>query len=367
MKLTPLDIRHKEFKRGMRGYVDGEVDEFLDEVADEFERLFKENIELSERVETLQGRSTGTASRRRCRRRWSRRRRSAEELKVNATKEAQLILHEAELKARQMVNDSYADKQAIEQSMVMLKSAEEDFRFKFRALLEGYLKQLDETPDVAEKAASAGPPHAERTSRRGDQGGDRARRARGAGAGRPSAAAVRRGAARRPRRPARLPSAGRTRADGTSAPGLAGRRPDAALAADRAGAGRRASAEQDAHPPRGESDDLLADVEHGVDDERVQVVRPGPLRRHGRRRGSPSGSRRARRAASSPACADGRLRVRVAAPAREGPRQRELVPFARRAAGGAPQDVVRRHRRDGRRKVVRVAASQRTGARALRL
>ena len=54
MKLTPLDIRHKEFKRGMRGYVDGEVDEFLDEVADEFERLFKENIELTERGEALQ-------------------------------------------------------------------------------------------------------------------------------------------------------------------------------------------------------------------------------------------------------------------------------------------------------------------------
>ena len=36
MKLTPLDIRHKEFKRAMRGYADVEVDEFLDEVADEF-------------------------------------------------------------------------------------------------------------------------------------------------------------------------------------------------------------------------------------------------------------------------------------------------------------------------------------------
>ena len=50
MKLTPLDIRHKDFKRGLRGYADSEVDEFLDEVADEFERLFKENIELSEQV-----------------------------------------------------------------------------------------------------------------------------------------------------------------------------------------------------------------------------------------------------------------------------------------------------------------------------
>ncbi len=54
MKLTPLDIRHKEFKRGMRGYSDVEVDEFLDNVADEFERVFKENIELSERLEAMQ-------------------------------------------------------------------------------------------------------------------------------------------------------------------------------------------------------------------------------------------------------------------------------------------------------------------------
>ena len=38
MKLTPLDIRHKEFKRGMRGYTEVDVDEFLDNVADEFER-----------------------------------------------------------------------------------------------------------------------------------------------------------------------------------------------------------------------------------------------------------------------------------------------------------------------------------------
>src|ERR1019366_6439108 len=107
MKLTPLDIRHKEFKRGMRGYVDGEVDEFLDEIA--------------------------------------------EELRANAQKEAQLMLSEAELKARQMVNDSYADKQAVEKQIVVPKSSEEDFRFKFRSLLDGYTNQLAEVEAAAKK------------------------------------------------------------------------------------------------------------------------------------------------------------------------------------------------------------------------
>ena len=51
MKLTPLDIHHKEFRHALRGYSEEEVDQFLDEVADEFERLFKENIEIAEKLE----------------------------------------------------------------------------------------------------------------------------------------------------------------------------------------------------------------------------------------------------------------------------------------------------------------------------
>lgn len=152
MKLTPLDIRHKDFKRGMRGYVDTEVDTFLDEIADEFERLFKENIELSERCEGLQEKIDHYRSLEdTLQKTLVSAQRSAEELKMNAQKEAQLILHEAELKARQMVNESYADKQGIEKQIVVMRSSEEDFRFKFRSLLEGYLKQLGSIDQAAEK------------------------------------------------------------------------------------------------------------------------------------------------------------------------------------------------------------------------
>ena len=34
MKLTPMDINNKEFKRVLRGYSPEEVDEFLDEVVE---------------------------------------------------------------------------------------------------------------------------------------------------------------------------------------------------------------------------------------------------------------------------------------------------------------------------------------------
>lgn len=165
MKLTPLDIRHREFKRGMRGYVDAEVDEFLDQVADEFERLFKENIDLNDRVEALQEqinhyrtledtlqKTLITAQQ------------SAEEVKSSAQKEAGLILRDADLRARDMVgdaerksrdmlNDSYASKQEVEKQIVLLRNTESDFRFKFRQMLEGFLKQISGGDESARERA----------------------------------------------------------------------------------------------------------------------------------------------------------------------------------------------------------------------
>jgi cell division initiation protein len=149
MKLTPLDIRHKEFKRGMRGYADVEVDEFLDEIADEYERLFKENIDLQDRVEALEEKVAGYKRiEETLQKTLVNAQASAEEQKQNANKQSQLILQDAELKSRQMVNEAYSERQAIEQSMAKLKSAEEDFRFKFRQLLDGYLRLLQEQPEV---------------------------------------------------------------------------------------------------------------------------------------------------------------------------------------------------------------------------
>ena len=52
--LTPLDIENKKFsKQIMNGYSVEEVDEFLDEVTVEYEKLYKENLELKESTENL--------------------------------------------------------------------------------------------------------------------------------------------------------------------------------------------------------------------------------------------------------------------------------------------------------------------------
>ncbi len=53
--LTPLDVRKKrgDFSKGMRGYDPGEVDSFLELVAERLEALVKENLTLKERSDRL--------------------------------------------------------------------------------------------------------------------------------------------------------------------------------------------------------------------------------------------------------------------------------------------------------------------------
>ena len=53
--ITPLDIENKKFAKQMvNGYSVDEVDEFLDDLTVEYERMFKENSEFKERVEKLE-------------------------------------------------------------------------------------------------------------------------------------------------------------------------------------------------------------------------------------------------------------------------------------------------------------------------
>jgi cell division initiation protein len=50
VKITAMDITNEEFKKGIRGYSVEEVDEFLDNIAEDYETLYKENSSLKEKM-----------------------------------------------------------------------------------------------------------------------------------------------------------------------------------------------------------------------------------------------------------------------------------------------------------------------------
>ncbi|HZL04845.1 MAG TPA: DivIVA domain-containing protein, partial [Coriobacteriia bacterium] len=147
MKLTPLDIHHKEFGRAIRGYNEAEVDEFLDKVADELERLFKENIDLNERLEAAEERLRGFQDMERTlHNTMISAQKSAEDIIGGAHRESEVVLRDAEVKAKEIVHSALQLKQKSQSELVRIKQAEEDFRSAFKALLEKHLGALKPVP-----------------------------------------------------------------------------------------------------------------------------------------------------------------------------------------------------------------------------
>ncbi len=159
MKLTPLDIHHKEFRHSIRGYAEDEVDQFLNQVAEEFERLFKENIDLAEKVEALQEKvNEYELQRQTINNTLMAAQRSADDISARAKIEADDIVARANVRAQDLLNDALAKKQAVQSELARIKAAEKEFRAEFRALLEANLASIaeiaiDEGDAVAEAAS----------------------------------------------------------------------------------------------------------------------------------------------------------------------------------------------------------------------
>src|SRR5919202_3877031 len=56
MPIRPIDVRRKEFRNSLRGYDANQVDDFLDAVADEFERAYTDNSRMREEISSLRER-----------------------------------------------------------------------------------------------------------------------------------------------------------------------------------------------------------------------------------------------------------------------------------------------------------------------
>ncbi len=150
--LTPMDIHNKEFKKGFRGYAEEDVDAFMESLAADYEKVYREYCELKERCESLQDKlsqyekmeatmnSTLMLAQQ-----------TAENVKVAARKEAELILQEAENKKKQMVDETALNMQTTQQELDTLKAQANGFRAKCKAILTSQLRLLDDM--VLEDAA----------------------------------------------------------------------------------------------------------------------------------------------------------------------------------------------------------------------
>ena len=145
--LTPLDIENKRFsKQMMNGYNVGEVDDFLDELTLDYQKLYKENADLKEKLEdsvnnvtkyksiesTLQNTLVMAQS-------------TAEDIKKVAHQEAEQIIKNAEAGARSAITDLNQEILLKQKELDDMKKDFDVYKAKMESLLISQLELLKDT------------------------------------------------------------------------------------------------------------------------------------------------------------------------------------------------------------------------------
>lgn len=143
MRITPLDIRKQPFRKKMFGFDPDEVNSFLEMVAGEYESIIRQHDTLATESKTTEARLESyvkiektlsetllTAQR------------ATDESRVNAQKEAELILRDARIRADQYEDDARRRVRELECELVTLKSQRDSFLARFRALLKTQMELL---------------------------------------------------------------------------------------------------------------------------------------------------------------------------------------------------------------------------------
>ena len=145
MKLTPMDINNKEFKRALRGYCADEVDEFLDQIVENYEELYKENANMKEKITNLNEKvehyskieatieNTLLLAQN-----------AAEQAKNSAKKEAEMMVKNANETAQKVMDKAHNDVISINDEYERVKQEFIKFRAKYRNFMNTQLETFDD-------------------------------------------------------------------------------------------------------------------------------------------------------------------------------------------------------------------------------
>ncbi|RCW51392.1 DivIVA domain-containing protein [Halanaerobium sp. MA284_MarDTE_T2] len=148
MKITPLDIYNKEFKKSTFGYNTDQVDEFMDDIGVAYERLLKEMNNLKDEKQSLQEKlSSYKDIEERLENTLQVMQDTVDKRIEQANNEARMIVKEAELKAQQIKDDAEKAVAQERRNFEQLKEKKNFFKIRFQTLLESHLEMLKEDDD----------------------------------------------------------------------------------------------------------------------------------------------------------------------------------------------------------------------------
>ncbi len=154
-RITVDEISRKEFSIANKGYNQKEVDDFLDDICDEMERMEGEIMDLKQKTSVVRTapQETGAVS--------SENEESfrevlamavqvKEETLRKAREDAEAIRAKAETEATERLDGLSDERKGLEQELAALRQAAADYRAKFEALLQAQQDAMDKASDLFE-------------------------------------------------------------------------------------------------------------------------------------------------------------------------------------------------------------------------
>lgn len=156
--ITPLEIQNKEFKKSLIGYRAKDVDKYLDYINKDYEDLYRENIELKDKIgiltdqirqynnleETLKDTLIIAQT-------------TADEVTNSSRKKAELIVEQAEMDARERITEAREKVKNIKVNYEYLRKEMFVFKSRYEAFIQSQLGTMKdfyndfETQDVSKQ------------------------------------------------------------------------------------------------------------------------------------------------------------------------------------------------------------------------
>ena len=142
--LTPVEIQNRVFKSGGLGYDKKDVDAFMKEIVDSYELLYREKMELTDKVnvlnDALQNYKTIEKTMQKA---LMLAQKTAEETQETALRNAHAIEKEAMTKSEIIVSDAKHELERIHQKTVQLCQQYEKYKLQFKNLAAAQIELLE--------------------------------------------------------------------------------------------------------------------------------------------------------------------------------------------------------------------------------
>lgn len=142
--LTPVEIQNRVFKSGGLGYDKKDVDSFMKEIVDSYELLYREKMELADRVNVLnEGLQNYKTIEKTMQKALLLAQKTAEETQETALRNAHAIEKEALTKSELILSDAKREFERVQQKTVQLCQQYERYKVQFKNLAAAQIELLE--------------------------------------------------------------------------------------------------------------------------------------------------------------------------------------------------------------------------------